>query len=229
MAGNKVFFYSWNFFCYKGNACPFRVSGKGTKVKSVAIRIGVLALQGDVREHIDSFRLALEAMDLSGGSSVVPVRRADEIPGLDGLAIPGGESTTISRLIDKNQMRRPIEEFEGGILATCAGMVLMATEVDDPRLTTLGLIDMNVMRNAFGRQKESFEVDLEISGFDSPYHAIFIRAPVATSSGTGTDVVSRVEKGIVAVRKEKHYALAFHPELGGDLRFHVRFLKGILE
>ena len=166
-------------------------------------------------------------MNLSGGSSVVPVRRADGIPGLDGLAIPGGESTTISRLIDKNQMRRQIEEFEGGIFATCAGMVLMATEVDDPRLTTLGLIDMNVMRNAFGRQKESFEVDLEIRGFESPYHAIFIRAPVATSSGTETEVLSRIEKGIVAVRKEKHYALAFHPELGSDLRFHVRFLEGL--
>ena len=195
----------------------------------MGIRIGVLALQGAVSEHIDAFRLALETNDPPGCSSVVPVRHADEIPGLDGLAIPGGESTTISRLIDKNQMRKPIEDFEGGIFATCAGMVLVATKVDDPRLATLGLVDMNVMRNAFGRQKESFEADLEISGFWSPYHAIFIRAPVATSTGTGAEVLARIDPGIVAVRSGKHYALAFHPELGGDLRFHARFLESLRE
>ncbi|MCU0629640.1 MAG: pyridoxal 5'-phosphate synthase glutaminase subunit PdxT [Methanoregulaceae archaeon] len=195
----------------------------------MGFRIGVLALQGAVSEHIDAFRLAFELMGSTGQSSVIPVRNADEIPDLDGLAIPGGESTTISRLIDKNRMRGPIEEFEGGIFATCAGMVLMATNVDDPRLTTLGLIDMNVMRNAFGRQKESFEADLKIRGFDSPYHAIFIRAPVATSCGTGTEELSRIEKGIVAVRKGKHYALAFHPELSVDTRLHVRFLEGLHE
>ena len=128
----------------------------------------MLALQGAVSEHIDAFRLALDTIDPSGHSSVISVRHADEIPGLDGLAIPGGESTTISRLIDKNQMRRPIEEFEGGIFATCAGMVLMATEVGDSRIRTLGLIEMNVERNAFGRQRESFETDLEIVGFDTP-------------------------------------------------------------
>jgi len=196
-------------------------------VNATEIRIGVLALQGAVSEHIDAFRLALEEMSLSDNSTVVTVRHADEIPHLDGLAIPGGESTTISRLIDKNQMRRPIEEFDGGIFATCAGMVLMATNVDDPRLTTLGLIDMDVIRNAFGRQKESFEADLEINGFGSPYHAIFIRAPVASSAGKGTEVLSTIDKGIVAVRKGKHYALAFHPELGWDLRFQVRFLEGL--
>jgi pyridoxal 5'-phosphate synthase pdxT subunit len=195
----------------------------------VGFRIGVLALQGAVSEHIDAFRCALESMGLSGHSSVIHVRRADEIPGLDGLAIPGGESTTISRLIDKNQMRGPIEEFDGGIFATCAGMVLMATNVDDPRLTTLGLIEMSVMRNAFGRQKESFEVDLDISGFGSPYHAIFIRAPVATSCGRGTEILARMDQGIVAVRKGKHYALAFHPELGRDTRLHARFLEGLQE
>lgn len=193
----------------------------------MGFRIGVLALQGAVSEHIDAFRLALESMDSSGHSSVVPVRHAEEIPGLDGLAIPGGESTTISRLIDKNQMRKPIEEFDGGIFATCAGMVLMATNVDDPRLKTLGLVDMDVTRNAFGRQKESFETDLRISGFESPYHAIFIRAPVATRCGKDTEVLSRIDKGIVAVREGRHYALSFHPELVRDTRFHLRFLDGL--
>jgi 5'-phosphate synthase pdxT subunit len=190
-------------------------------------RIGVLALQGAVSEHIDAFRLALDTIDPPGHSSVISVRHADEISGLDGLAIPGGESTTISRLIDKNQMRRPIEEFEGGIFATCAGMVLMATEVGDSRIHTLGLIEMNVERNAFGCQRESFETDLEITGFDTPYHAIFIRAPVATSCGPGVEIISKIEKGIVAVRKDSHYALAFHPELSTDPRIHIRFVQGL--
>ena len=190
-------------------------------------RIGVLALQGAVSEHIDAFRLALETIDISGHSSVVPVRRADQISDLDGLAIPGGESTTISRLIDKNQMRGPIEEFEGGIFATCAGMVLMATEVDDSRIRTLGLIEMSVERNAFGRQKESFETDLEMKGFDVPYHAIFIRAPIVTGCGAGVVVLSKIEKGIVAVRKDRHFALAFHPELSVDPRIHIQFIKGL--
>lgn len=193
----------------------------------MGLRIGVLALQGAVSEHIDAFRLALEVMDLVKNSTVVPVRYADEIPALNGLAIPGGESTTISRLIDKNQMRGPIEEFDGGIFATCAGMVLMATQVDDSRLSTLGLIEMTVERNAFGRQKESFETDLEIKGFDTPYHAIFIRAPVVTSYGPGVEVLSEFGKGIVAVRKDRHYALAFHPELSTDPRIHARFIQGL--
>jgi 5'-phosphate synthase pdxT subunit len=191
------------------------------------IRIGVLALQGNVSEHIEAFRKALNVMDHSEHSLVIPVRHAGEIAGLDALAIPGGESTTISRLIDKNQMRVPISGFEGGIFATCAGMVLMASEVDDPRLKTLGLIDMKVERNAFGRQRESFETDLEITGLESPYHAVFIRAPVALRHGKGTEVLSMVEKGIVAVRKGKHFALAFHPELGNDPRIHIMFLNGL--
>lgn len=193
----------------------------------MGIRIGVLALQGAVSEHIEAFRIALETHDPSGHSVVVPIRRAEEISSLDGLAIPGGESTTISRLIDKNQMRGLIEKFEGGIFATCAGMVLMATDVDDSRIHTLGLIEMNVERNAFGRQRESFETDLEMKGFATPYHAIFIRAPVVTSCGDGVEVLSTIGKGIVAVRKDRHYALAFHPELSADPRIHIRFIQGL--
>lgn len=193
----------------------------------MGIRIGVLALQGAVSEHIDAFRIALETHDPSGHSVVVPIRRAEEISSLDGLAIPGGESTTISRLIDKNQMRGLIEKFEGGIFATCAGMVLMATDVDDSRIHTLGLIEMNVERNAFGRQRESFETDLVMKGFATPYHAIFIRAPVVTSCGDGVEVLSTIGKGIVAVRKDRHYALAFHPELSADPRIHIRFIQGL--
>jgi 5'-phosphate synthase pdxT subunit len=191
------------------------------------VRIGVLALQGDVSEHIDAFARALKAMDLIGSSVIRPVRHAEDLEDLDVLAIPGGESTTISRLIDKNHMREAITSFKGGVFATCAGMVLMATEVDDPLIRTICLIDMKGDRNAFGRQKESFETDLIVEGLDSPYHAVFIRAPVATGLGNGVEVLSRIDQGIAAIRSGKHYALAFHPELGNDPRIHIRFLKGL--
>jgi 5'-phosphate synthase pdxT subunit len=185
----------------------------------VGVKIGVLALQGDVSEHIRAFRDAL-----AGGGAVTAVRHRREIADLDGLAIPGGESTTIGRLVDKNGLRRPIEEFSGGIFATCAGMVLVARAVEDPRITPLGLIDMTVDRNAFGRQRESFEADVPISGLEAPFHAVFIRAPVATGIGPEVTVLGSVDRGIVAVRSGPHMALSFHPELGSDRRLHGMFL-----
>ena len=192
----------------------------------VDVKIGVLALQGNVREHIDAFRLALNRMGQGASSEVFEIRYPADFSGCNALAIPGGESTTISRLIDKNHMYEPIRSFSGGIFATCAGMVLMATHVDDIRVHTLDLIDMTVDRNAFGRQRESFEADLPIKGLDgSPFHAIFIRAPVATRAGAGVSVFSRMDKGIVAVEYGKHMALSFHPELSCDTRLHERFLK----
>jgi len=191
----------------------------------VDAKIGVLALQGNVSEHIDAFLLALERMGYGSSSEVFEVRRPAELAECHALAIPGGESTTISRLIDKNGLNEPIRSFKGGIFATCAGMVLMATHVDDPRVHPLGLIDMVVDRNAFGRQRESFEMDLVIDGLQGgPFHAIFIRAPVVTSAATGVKVLARIEQGIVAVEQGKHVALSFHPELGEDLRIHERFL-----
>ena len=146
---------------------------------------------------------------------------------LDALALPGGESTAIARLINTKGMRRPLEMFDGGIFATCAGMVLMAAEVDDSRFEPLGLIDMTVKRNAFGRQKESFEADLPIVGLDAPFHGYFIRAPVAERCGPAAKVMASIEAGIVAVRQGKHMAFAFHPELGGDPRLHILFLEGL--
>jgi len=191
----------------------------------VDVKIGVLALQGNVSEHIDAFRAALEQRGAGAASAVIEVRRPMDLTGCSALAIPGGESTTISRLIQKNHLYEPIRTFPGGIFATCAGMVLAATEVADSRVHTLGLLDMTVDRNAFGRQKESFEADLELDGFDGgPFHAIFIRAPVATSAGIGVHVLARINHGIVAVEQGRHMALSFHPELGGDLRLHERFL-----
>jgi 5'-phosphate synthase pdxT subunit len=201
-------------------------SEKMKNCRLVDVKIGVLALQGNVSEHIDAFRLALSRMGHTTPSEVLEVRQPEDLAGCDALAIPGGESTTISRLIDKNNMYEPIRSFSGGIFATCAGMVLVATHVDDERIHTLGLIEITVDRNAFGRQRESFEADLPIAGLEGgPFHAIFIRAPVATSTGPGVTVLSSMDQGIVAVEYGKHMALAFHPELSCDTRLHERFLK----
>jgi pyridoxal 5'-phosphate synthase pdxT subunit len=192
----------------------------------VDVKIGVLALQGNVSEHIEAFRLALTRMGHNTSSDVFEVRHPEDLLGCNALAIPGGESTTISRLIDKNHMYEPIRSFSGGIFATCAGMVLVATHVDDERIHTLDLIEISVDRNAFGRQRESFEADLPIKGLKGgPFHAIFIRAPVATSAGAGVEILSRMDQGIVAVESGKHMALSFHPELSCDTRLHERFLK----
>jgi len=199
-------------------------SGKKRCCRPVGVKVGVLALQGDAAEHIAAFR---EALAERPGSSVVAVRRAADLAGLDALAIPGGESTTISRLIEKNGLYEPLVGFEGGIFATCAGMVLISDRVDDPRIRTLSLIPMHVARNAFGRQVDSREAMLEVAGLAEPFRAIFIRAPVATDVGGGVEVLARIPEGIVAVRSGRHMAFAFHPELGGDLRLHRMFLEGL--
>ena len=192
----------------------------------MGVKVGVLALQGNVSEHIDAFSLALLRRGCGTTSAVVEVRNPTDLVGCDALAIPGGESTTISRLIEKNQLYEPIRNFSGGIFATCAGMVLSATRVNDPRVHPLGLIGMTVDRNAFGRQRESFEAAIPVEGFPGlPFHAVFIRAPVATAVDDGVRVLARLPQGIVAVESGKHMALAFHPELGGDTRLHERFLK----
>lgn len=191
-----------------------------------ALRIGVLALQGDVAEHAAAFEAALRERP-GEHPPVIAVRHPEQLAGLDGLAVPGGESTTISRLIEKNRMRRPLLEFEGGVFATCAGMVLAACEVDDPRVHPLGLVEMTVARNAFGRQRESFERDLPVAGLETPFHAVFIRAPVATRVGQGATSLAALDHGAVAVRQGRHLALSFHPELGTDLRLHHLFLDGL--
>lgn len=188
--------------------------------------IGVLALQGNVSEHIDAFLLALERTGHGPSSEVFEVRSPADLKECHALAIPGGESTTISRLIDQNDLYDPIRQFPGGIFATCAGMVLMATEAADPRVHPLGLMEMTVDRNAFGRQKDSFEADLPIAGLaGGPFHAIFIRAPVVTRPGRDLKILARIEKGIVAAERGRHIALSFHPELGDDTRLHEYFLQ----
>jgi 5'-phosphate synthase pdxT subunit len=196
----------------------------------VGVNIGVLALQGDVSEHIDAFRRAVTAAGSDVPVQVIPVWKEHELETVDALAIPGGESTTISRLIDRNGLFKPLKDFTGGIFATCAGMVVSAREVDDPRIQPLGHFDMSVKRNVFGRQRESFEADIMVPGFDRPFHAVFIRAPVADSIGPGVRILSSLPEGIVALEQGDNLALSFHPELTDDPRLHIRFLKncGIL-
>jgi 5'-phosphate synthase pdxT subunit len=194
--------------------------------RPVDAKIGVLALQGNVSEHIDAFLRTLERMGHGPSSEVFEVRSPADLADCNALALPGGESTTISRLITKNGLYDPLRDFKGGIFATCAGMVLMASRVEDPRISPLGLIDMTVDRNAFGRQRESFEADLAMDGLEGgPFHSVFIRAPVVTTAGSSVHVIAKIQQGIVAVEQGRHMALSFHPELGTDTRLHERFLS----
>jgi len=189
--------------------------------------IGVLALQGDVREHLR----ALTAV----GADARPVRRPEELEGVAGLVIPGGESTTISKLADIFELREPIDKrIESGmpVYGSCAGMIMLAAEVLDGRPDQRGFrgIDMTVRRNAFGRQVDSFEAPVEIDGMSGSFHAVFIRAPWVERVGDDVQVLGRVSDGraaghIVAVRQGNLLATAFHPELTGDLRVHRYFVE----
>ncbi|MFV2100684.1 pyridoxal 5'-phosphate synthase glutaminase subunit PdxT [Micromonospora sp. LOL_024] len=189
--------------------------------------IGVLALQGDVREHVTALTGA--------GARAHPVRRPTELDAVDGLVIPGGESTTISKLVDIFEMREPIDKrIAAGlpVYGSCAGMIMLATEVLDGRPDQRGFdgIEMTVRRNAFGRQVDSFEAPVEISGVPGgPLHAVFIRAPWVERVGATVEVLGTVTDGpaagrIVAVRRDNLLATSFHPELTGDLRLHAYFV-----
>ncbi len=192
------------------------------------LRIGVIALQGDVSEHV----LAMERA-LQGKGEVQAVRTPGIIPGCDGLVLPGGESTTISKQLASSEMAEELKKavYAGvPLLATCAGLVLVSREIEgEMRVKPLGLMDTRIGRNAFGPQRESFEADLDVKGFDRPYRAVFIRAPAIVRVGEGVDVLARVGENIVAARQNSIMALAFHPELTDDLRFHDIFLKMLKE
>jgi 5'-phosphate synthase pdxT subunit len=156
----------------------------------------------------------------------------EDLAGLDGLVIPGGESTTISRLMLEFDLKKPVRGLgrEGlPILGTCAGMILLASKVDDSRLEALGLMDIGVKRNAFGRQVDSFETHLNMPALgQEPFRAVFIRAPVIESVGPGTEVLARLPDGaVVAARQGSLLASAFHPELTADPRFHRYFLDTV--
>ena len=180
------------------------------------MRIGVLALQGDFREHLQT----LGAIGVEG----VEVRLPKDLDGLSGLILPGGESTTMRRLIERWGLRQPILDFAARgapLFGTCAGMIVLAREIaGEPPI--LPLLDVTVERNAFGRQLDSFEGDLSVPVLgDTPVHGVFIRAPIIDRTGPGVDVLARLDDGrIVAVRERNLVATAFHPELAGETRFH---------
>ncbi len=188
------------------------------------MRIGVLALQGDFIEHIH----VLEKL----GVEAIPVRKLDELEGLDGLIIPGGESTTILNLMHSTNLLKPLKEIaQAGlpIMGTCAGMVLIAKKVFNSDMDTLALMDMAVRRNAFGRQLDSFETELAIPALgEEPFPAIFIRAPFIDSTGPQVEILAKLNSGIVvAARQGMLLAIAFHPELSNDPRLHRYFLETI--
>jgi 5'-phosphate synthase pdxT subunit len=182
-----------------------------------APRIGVLAVQGDFAEHLATLR--------SIGLEGVEVRLPADVEGLDGLILPGGESTAIRRLIDRWGLCEPILDLArtgAPLYGTCAGMIVLAREIADGGGEILPLLDVTVRRNAFGRQLDSFETDLAVPVLgDQPVHAVFIRAPIIERTGPDVDVLARLDDGrIVAVRERNVLATAFHPELAGETRFH---------
>ncbi|PRZ16627.1 pyridoxal phosphate synthase yaaE subunit [Laceyella sediminis] len=188
------------------------------------MKIGVLALQGAVREHIRLLEMA--------GAEAVAVKRADELADLDGLVIPGGESTTIGKLMRQYGLREPIMRLhEQGkpIFGTCAGLIMIAKRVENLDEPHLDLMDIDVKRNAFGRQRESFEADLAIQGVADVFPAVFIRAPYIEKVGEGVEVLSVIEDKIVAARQDRLLCAAFHPELTDDVRFHAYFVEMVRE
>jgi len=181
------------------------------------MRIGVLALQGDFREHLQT----LDAIGVEG----VPVRLPADLDGVSGLIMPGGESTTMRRLIDRWGLGQPILDLaERGapLFGTCAGMIVLAREIAGGEPPILPLLDVTVKRNAFGRQLDSFEADLSVPVLGAqPVHGVFIRAPIVDRIGPNVDVLARLDDGrVVAVRERNIIATAFHPELAGETRFH---------
>ena len=185
------------------------------------MRIGVLALQGDVVEHVS----ALE----ESGVDVIPVKTAEDLASVDGLVIPGGESTTVMKLLDRFELAEPViaRTREGMPLwGTCMGMIVVARDVTGTKQPTLGLMDISVRRNAFGRQNESAEVSLAIPALgDKPFPAVFIRAPWVERAGGSVETLGERDGHAVMVRQGNVLATSFHPELTGDRRVHEYFMR----
>jgi pyridoxal 5'-phosphate synthase pdxT subunit len=178
------------------------------------LRIGVLALQGNFREHASMLR--------SLGAEAVEVRKPEQLDGLDGLVIPGGESTTFMRLMGLYGLDDAVRRFDRPVFGTCAGMIVLDRD-------HLGLVDVGVRRNAFGRQVASFETDLALVGDEQPIHAVFIRAPWIDDVGPNVEVLAEVDGRPVLAREGRFLVAAFHPELTGDTRLHQLFLDSVRE
>lgn len=190
--------------------------------EGLAMKVGVLALQGAVTEHIRSIELA--------GAEGVAVKHTEQLEELDGLIIPGGESTTIGKLMRKYEFIEAIRAFsEQGkpIFGTCAGLIVMAKEIESGEDAHLGLMDIKVSRNAFGRQRESFETNLDVKGLQEPLRAVFIRAPLITAVGNEVDILSTYNDEIVAARQGHLLVSSFHPELTDDYSLHTYFTEMI--
>ncbi|HEX5587374.1 MAG TPA: pyridoxal 5'-phosphate synthase glutaminase subunit PdxT [Acidimicrobiia bacterium] len=191
------------------------------------MKVGVLALQGAFREH----REVLDAL----GVDAVEVRTPDAIGALDAVILPGGESTTMSKLLDTSGVRAPLQErLADGlpVLGTCAGMILLAREVLDgrPDQQSFGVVDIDVRRNAYGRQRDSFEADFAVDGLaGGAFHGVFIRAPGIERIGAGVEVLATHADRPVLAREGVAYVASFHPELSGDLRIHQLFLNDVSE
>ncbi|WP_341346353.1 pyridoxal 5'-phosphate synthase glutaminase subunit PdxT [Paenibacillus sp. FSL H3-0469] len=187
------------------------------------MRIGVLALQGAVTEHIVSIEKT--------GAQGLPIKRIEELDGIDGLIIPGGESTTIGKLMRKYGFIEAIREFADQgkpIFGTCAGMIVLAKRIAGDEAGHLELMDITVARNAFGRQRESFECDLEVKGIAEPVRAVFIRAPLIDEVGPDVEVLTLYKDEIVTARQGNLLACSFHPELTDDYRLH-QYFAGMVE
>ena len=178
------------------------------------MNIGVLALQGNFREHAAMLRAL--------GADVTEVRKPEQLEGLDGLVIPGGESTAITRLMQLYGIDEALRRFEGAVFGTCAGMILLDRE-------HLGLVDLVAERNAYGRQVASFEADLELSGDAEPLRGVFIRAPQVRDAGSEVEVLAEHEGRPVLLRQGRFLVASFHPELTDDTRVHERFLELVQE
>jgi 5'-phosphate synthase pdxT subunit len=178
------------------------------------LRIGVLAVQGNFREHAAMLRRL--------GAEVVEVRVPAELDGLDGLVIPGGESTTFTRLMQLYGLDEAVRDFDRPVFGTCAGMIVLDRN-------HLGLVDLEVRRNAFGRQVASFETDLELPGEAKPLRAVFIRAPWIEEAGEGVEVLAEVDGHPVLARQGRFLVASFHPELTDDTRLHELFIDSIRE
>jgi pyridoxal 5'-phosphate synthase pdxT subunit len=198
----------------------------------MTVKVGIVAIQGAVSEHMDTVERALVSLGLKG--CAVQVRRLPDLEGVQALILPGGESTTIAKLlVTFGLFDKIITRAREGmpIMGTCAGTILLAKDGDDQVSKTdtklLGLMDMAVDRNAFGRQRESFETDIKVEGLKGPFHAVFIRAPAITRVWGKCKVLSRFEDKIVIAKQDNLMALAFHPELTKDLRLHSLLLQMI--
>ncbi len=194
------------------------------------MRIGIIAIQGNVEEHVNAIKKALRQSNLE--AQVIKIKHKGLVPMCNAIILPGGESTTLGRLMEREGIADEIKKVALAgvpVMGTCAGLVLLAKygdmQVERTKQRLLGLMDIHVNRNAFGRQRESYECQVDFKGLSLPFNAVFIRAPAITDCGENVEILSKCNGLIVAAKEKNMLALAFHPELTDDLRIHHYFLK----